>query len=167
MFSISTIICQPHHHVREHMNSRVKTPSGAKPFSCKYILSGFRGRRSRVSVSAGSGLDLQELLTAARARFALQDVKAHIQSTFGRYRAAKCAPDFSESSICTSKCEKIVTFGALLEIRPAKSRFECEDVKKLSRLEHLEDKVGKRCTTRDCSESSSSHKKRKKLWGAA
>ena len=43
---------------RKHVNSRVKRLSGAKP--CVFF--GW-GRRSRVSVSAGSGLELAKLST--------------------------------------------------------------------------------------------------------
>ena len=64
--------------IRKRVNSRVKTLSAAKPsvFSGE---SGLRGRRSRVSVSAGAGLDLGKPST-------------------------KSALDCSKSSTCTSKC---------------------------------------------------------------
>ena len=34
---------------------------------------------------------------------------------FWKIGSAKCAPNCSESSMCTSKCQKTVTFGTLLE----------------------------------------------------
>ena len=54
--------------------------------------------------------------TVARARCALQNVQKLSHSEhFWKIRSAKCAPDCNESSMCTSKCSKTVTFGTLLE----------------------------------------------------
>ena len=69
--------------------SRVAKPlSGAKP--CFFGSSGFCGRRSRVSVSVGAGLDLKKSPTksaqdCSEISNAFQHVKScHVRSTFGR-----------------------------------------------------------------------------------
>ena len=69
--------------------SRVAKPlSGAKP--CFFGSSGFCGRRSRVSVSVGAGLDLKKSPTksaqdCSEISNVFQHVKScHVRSTFGR-----------------------------------------------------------------------------------
>jgi hypothetical protein len=86
---------------------------GVKPcvFLVKRLL-GFRGRRRRVSVSAGSGLDLQKLSTKSEQDCSessicissLQNVqKLSRLDHFWKMRSAKCARDCRESSVSTSK----------------------------------------------------------------
>ena len=80
--------------------------------------SGFRGRRSRVFVSAGAGIDLRKLSeevhrSVAGARFALQTVeKLTGAEHFWKMKSAKCSPHFSESSISHKKNRKNLSRSA-------------------------------------------------------
>ena len=107
--------CQPHHHVGSMWVHRWKHSRARNPmfFQVKWL--------SRVSVSAGAGLDLRKLSkkvhrTVARARFALQNVEKLSGSEhfwkMRSMRSTKCAPDCCKSSICASNCEKYITFRA-------------------------------------------------------
>ena len=94
--------------------SRVAKPlSGAKP--CFFGSSGFCGRRSRVSVSVGAGLDLKKSPTksaqdCSEISNAFLHVKScHVRSTFGRWGRRNVHQKFDFISY------KIDDAGALLE----------------------------------------------------
>ena len=111
--------------VRPHVNSRVKTLSGAKPcvFSGKVasvvaeggsLFPQFRGSLTRSDKNAQDCSESSRVLQNAKNLTGLED--------FWKIRFSKCARDCSESSICSSKNQ--VRFWKMKLAKCARDRRE-------------------------------------------
>ena len=108
---------------RERVNGRLKSLSGAKPYIISLGKMAVRGRRWRVSASAGARLDPESgrqnvRETVARARYNIKIVKKMTgPDIFWEVRLAKGARDCGESWISYKNRKKLMVSDHFLKMR--------------------------------------------------